>query len=73
MGETTITNPALRQDELTAQALKASVLRDRGQPITQHAIGELVGMTSAGLRRYPQVKTILATLADLRRSSQLPS
>lgn len=68
------TKPPLDEDELMVQVLQAiDELRFQGELITQQAIGKLVGMTPAGLRRYPQVKAILATLATLRRSSQLPS
>lgn len=57
------------EDELVESAESACVvLKALGRPVTQEAIGEMVGMTPCGLRNYPRVKAIFDHISAKRRN-----
>jgi DNA-binding transcriptional MerR regulator len=59
------------EDELTDQVQKAiQRLESLGQPVTQRAISEIVGLSPAALRAYPQIKTIFEQIAASRYRSE---
>jgi hypothetical protein len=56
-----------RESDLAGRVEKAILdLQRHRQPVTQKAISRRVGLTPAGLRNYPRVKALLATVSRKR-------
>lgn len=62
---------AQAQEAVLFEQVQATIqqLRSNGMPLTLQKISKQVGMSIAGLRRYPQIKELLQKVAEERRKA----